>query len=104
VPIFVLLGCILDQTGMGKAIVDFLASLLGHVKAGMSYVLLCSLFRRIGHFGLQGLGHGDGRAGALSRDETTRAQTARNDRAAWRPARPWPTLCRRASCSSCLAR
>lgn len=44
VPIFVLLGCILDQTGMGKAIVDFLASLLGHVKAGMSYVLLCSLF------------------------------------------------------------
>jgi tripartite ATP-independent transporter DctM subunit len=44
VPIFVLLGCILDTTGMGKAIVDFLASLLGHVKAGMSYVLLGSLF------------------------------------------------------------
>jgi tripartite ATP-independent transporter DctM subunit len=44
VPIFVLLGCILDVTGMGKAIVDFLASLLGHVRAGMSYVLLGSLF------------------------------------------------------------
>ncbi|MEP9355334.1 TRAP transporter large permease subunit [Xanthobacter sp. KR7-65] len=44
VPVFVLLGCILDSTGMGKAIVDFLASLLGHVKAGMSYVLLGSLF------------------------------------------------------------
>ncbi|MEZ5783753.1 MAG: TRAP transporter large permease subunit [Rhizobiaceae bacterium] len=44
VPIFVLLGCILDATGMGKAIVDFLASVLGHVKAGMSYVLLGSLF------------------------------------------------------------
>lgn len=44
VPIFVLLGCILDATGMGKAIVDFLGSLLGHVKAGMSYVLLGSLF------------------------------------------------------------
>lgn len=44
VPIFVLLGCILDATGMGKAIVDFLASLLGHIKAGMSYVLLGSLF------------------------------------------------------------
>ena len=44
VPIFVLLGCILDATGMGKAIVDFLASLLGHVKAGMSYVMLGSLF------------------------------------------------------------
>jgi tripartite ATP-independent transporter DctM subunit len=44
VPIFVFLGCILDATGMGKAIVDFLASLLGHVRAGMSYVLLGSLF------------------------------------------------------------
>lgn len=44
VPVFVLLGCILDSTGMGKAIVDVLASMLGHVKAGMSYVLLGSLF------------------------------------------------------------
>lgn len=44
VPIFVLLGCVLDATGMGKAIVDFMASLLGHVKAGMSYVLLGSMF------------------------------------------------------------
>lgn len=44
VPVFVLLGCILDATGMGKAIVGFLASMLGHVKGGMSYVLLGSLF------------------------------------------------------------
>ena len=44
VPIFVLLGCVLDATGMGKAIVDFVASLLGHVRAGMQYVLLGSLF------------------------------------------------------------
>lgn len=44
VPIFVLLGCVLDATGMGKAIVDFLSSLVGHVRAGMSYVLLGSLF------------------------------------------------------------
>ena len=44
VPVFVLLGCILDVTGMGKAIVEFLGSFLGHVKAGMSYVLLGSLF------------------------------------------------------------
>ncbi len=44
VPVFVLLGCILDATGMGKAIVDFLASLLGHVRAGMSYVMLGSLY------------------------------------------------------------
>lgn len=44
VPVFVLLGCVLDSTGMGKAIVDWLASLVGHVRAGMSYVLLGSLF------------------------------------------------------------
>jgi tripartite ATP-independent transporter DctM subunit len=44
VPVFVLLGCILDVTGMGKAIVDFLASLVGHVRAGMSYVMLGSLY------------------------------------------------------------
>lgn len=44
VPVFVLLGCILDATGMGRAIVNVLASLFGHVKAGMSYVLLGSMF------------------------------------------------------------
>lgn len=44
VPVFVLLGCILDATGMGKAIVDFLASMFGHVRAGMSYVMLGSLY------------------------------------------------------------
>lgn len=44
VPIFVLLGCVLDATGMGRAIIDFLSSLVGHIKAGMSYVLLGSLF------------------------------------------------------------
>ncbi|MER2537496.1 MAG: TRAP transporter large permease subunit [Rhizobiaceae bacterium] len=44
VPIFVLLGCILDATGMGKAIVNVLGSCFGHVRAGMSYVLLGSLY------------------------------------------------------------
>jgi tripartite ATP-independent transporter DctM subunit len=44
IPVFVLLGCILDATGMGKAIVQLLSSLVGHIKAGMSFVLLGSLF------------------------------------------------------------
>jgi tripartite ATP-independent transporter DctM subunit len=44
IPVFVLLGCVLDATGMGKAIVDVLSSLVGHLKAGLSYVLLGSLF------------------------------------------------------------
>ncbi len=44
IPVFVLLGCVLDATGMGKAIVSFLSSLVGHIKAGLSYVLFGSLF------------------------------------------------------------
>ncbi len=44
IPVFVLLGCVLDATGMGKAIIDFLSSLVGHIKAGLSYVLFGSLF------------------------------------------------------------
>ncbi len=40
VPLFVLLGQLVDATGMARAMVAFLAALLGHVRAGMSYVLL----------------------------------------------------------------
>lgn len=40
IPLFVLLGQLVEMTGMARVMVAFLASLLGHVKAGMSYVLL----------------------------------------------------------------
>jgi tripartite ATP-independent transporter DctM subunit len=40
VPLFVLLGQLVDRTGMAKVMVGFLAALLGHVRGGMSYVLL----------------------------------------------------------------
>jgi tripartite ATP-independent transporter DctM subunit len=40
VPLFVLLGQLVEATGMARVMVAFLAALLGHVKAGMSYVLL----------------------------------------------------------------
>ncbi len=40
VPLFVLLGQLVDRTGMARVMVEFLASLLGHVRGGMSYVLL----------------------------------------------------------------
>jgi len=40
VPLFVLLGQLVDATGMARAMVAFLAALLGHVRAGLSYVLL----------------------------------------------------------------
>jgi tripartite ATP-independent transporter DctM subunit len=40
VPLFVLLGQLVDATGMARVMVAFLASILGHVRGGMSYVLL----------------------------------------------------------------
>ena len=40
VPMFVLLGQLVHTTGLARVMVEFLAALLGHVRAGMSYVLL----------------------------------------------------------------
>ena len=40
VPLFVLLGQLVDATGMARAMVAFLAALIGHVRGGLSYVLL----------------------------------------------------------------
>jgi tripartite ATP-independent transporter DctM subunit len=40
VPLFVLLGQLVEASGMARVMVAFLASLLGHVRAGMSYVLI----------------------------------------------------------------
>ncbi|WP_237479932.1 TRAP transporter large permease subunit [Lichenibacterium dinghuense] len=40
VPLFVLLGLLVEATGMARAMVAFLAALIGHVRGGLSYVLL----------------------------------------------------------------
>jgi len=40
VPLFVLLGLLIEVTGMARAMVAFLANLVGHVRGGLSYVLL----------------------------------------------------------------
>jgi tripartite ATP-independent transporter DctM subunit len=40
VPLFIMLGYLIEMTGMARAMVNFLAALLGHVRAGLSYVLL----------------------------------------------------------------
>src|ERR1019366_8592611 len=44
VPMFVFLGLLMDMTGMARAMVNFLASLLGHVRGGLSYVLLAAMY------------------------------------------------------------
>lgn len=40
VPLFIALGAMLDIAGMARRMLEFLAALLGHVKAGLSYVLV----------------------------------------------------------------
>jgi tripartite ATP-independent transporter DctM subunit len=44
VPLFVFLGALIEMTGMAKAMIQFLASLLGHVKGGLSYVLIGAMY------------------------------------------------------------
>ena len=44
VPLFVFLGLLIEMTGMAKAMVRFLASLLGHVRGGLSYVLVGAMY------------------------------------------------------------
>jgi tripartite ATP-independent transporter DctM subunit len=44
VPLFVFLGLLIEITGMARAIVDFLASLIGHLRGGLRYVLLGAMY------------------------------------------------------------
>jgi tripartite ATP-independent transporter DctM subunit len=44
VPLFVFLGLLIEATGMARAMVRFLASLLGHVRGGLSYVLIGAMY------------------------------------------------------------
>ena len=44
VPLFVLLGLLMEMTGMARAMIAFLSSLLGHVRGGLSYVLVGAMY------------------------------------------------------------
>jgi tripartite ATP-independent transporter DctM subunit len=44
VPLFVFLGALIEMTGLARAMVNFLASLLGHVRGGLQYVLLGAMY------------------------------------------------------------
>jgi tripartite ATP-independent transporter DctM subunit len=44
VPLFVFLGLLIEMTGMARAMVAFLAGLLGHVRGGLYYVLLGAIY------------------------------------------------------------
>lgn len=44
VPLFIFLGLLLDATGLARVMVGFLANLLGHVRGGLSYVLVGAMY------------------------------------------------------------
>jgi tripartite ATP-independent transporter DctM subunit len=44
IPLFVFLGLLIDVTGMAAALVNFLATLVGHLRGGLAYVLLIAMY------------------------------------------------------------
>jgi tripartite ATP-independent transporter DctM subunit len=44
VPLFIFLGMLIGATGMARVMVNFLGSLLGHVRGGLSYVLVGAMY------------------------------------------------------------
>ena len=44
VPMFVVLGLLLEMTGIARAMVDFLAALVGSRRGGLSYVLIAAMY------------------------------------------------------------
>jgi tripartite ATP-independent transporter DctM subunit len=44
VPLFVFLGLLIEMTGMARVMIECLAALLGHVRGGLSYVLLAAMY------------------------------------------------------------
>lgn len=44
VPLFVFLGLLIEMAGLARVLVDFMAALFGHVRGGLSYVLLGAMY------------------------------------------------------------
>ncbi|MDR3409724.1 MAG: TRAP transporter large permease subunit [Formivibrio sp.] len=44
VPLFVFLGSLIEMAGLARAMINFLVSLIGHVRGGLQYVLLCAMY------------------------------------------------------------
>jgi tripartite ATP-independent transporter DctM subunit len=44
VPLFVFLGLLIEMTGMARVMVQFLANLLGHLRGGLSFVLVGAMY------------------------------------------------------------
>ena len=44
VPMFIVLGMLIELTGMARALIAFMVALLGHVRGGLSFALLAGMY------------------------------------------------------------
>ena len=44
IPMFVFLGLLIEMTGMAAAMIGFLASMFGHLRGGLSFVLIAAMY------------------------------------------------------------
>ena len=98
VPLFVFLGLLIEMTGMARAMVAFLASLLGHVRGGLHYVLVGAMYLVSGISGSKAADMAAVAPGAVSGDEGARRQAGRSRRPARRRPARRPKPFRQASC------
>ncbi len=85
VPMFVFLGLLMEMTGIARVMVNFLAALVGHVKGGLSYVLLGAMYLVSGISGVESrAGHGGGGADPVSGDAAARTCIRANCPPCWR--------------------
>jgi len=84
VPLFILLGHLVEMTGMAKAMVDFLAALAGPCARRAELRAAGRDAAGVGHLGCQDGRHGRRGPGAAARDEEARQPRGRADLAAGR--------------------
>ena len=84
VPLFVFLGLLIEMTGMARAMVAFLASLLGHVRGGLHYVLVGAMYLVSGISGSKAADMAAVAPVLFPGDEAARRQARRSRRAAGR--------------------
>ena len=98
VPLFVFLGLLIEMTGMARAMVAFLASLLGHVRGGLSYVLVGAMYLVSGISGSKAADMAAVAPVLFPEMKKRGAKPRRSGRAARRPPARRPRPFRRASC------
>ena len=82
VPLFVFLGLLIEMTGMARAMVGFLASLLGHVRGGLHYVLVGAMYLVSGISGSKAADMAAVAPALFPGDEAARREAGRPRRAA----------------------